>query len=45
MASISAGRDVLNAPPRDDSERLEPNHPEPACQEAQKWIEVGEVTA
>lgn len=44
MASPAAGRDVPNAPPRDDSERLEPNHPEPACQEAQKWIEVSGVT-
>ncbi|XP_027139139.1 LIM and calponin homology domains-containing protein 1a isoform X6 [Larimichthys crocea] len=33
MASPEAGRD-------NDSERLEPNHPEPACQEAQKWIEA-----
>ena len=45
MASPAAGRDVPNAPPRDDSERQEPHHPEPACQEAQKWIEVSEVTA
>lgn len=45
MASSAAGRDVPNAPPRDDSERQEPHHPEPACQEAQKWIEVSEVTA
>lgn len=37
MASPEAGRD-------NDSERLEPNHPEPACQEAQKWIEVSGVT-
>lgn len=35
MASPEAGRD-------NDSERLEPNHPEPACQEAQKWIEVSD---
>ncbi|XP_041641242.1 LIM and calponin homology domains-containing protein 1-like isoform X2 [Cheilinus undulatus] len=40
MASPVAGRDVPNAPTRDESERLEPNHPEPACQEAQKWIEA-----
>nr|XP_046270945.1 LIM and calponin homology domains-containing protein 1-like isoform X2 [Scatophagus argus] len=40
MASAAAGRDVPNAPPRENSERLEPNHPEPACQEAQKWIEA-----
>ncbi|XP_056227871.1 LIM and calponin homology domains-containing protein 1-like isoform X2 [Seriola aureovittata] len=38
MASPAAGRDVPNAPTRDDS--LEPSHPEPACQEAQKWIEA-----
>ncbi|XP_034542814.1 LIM and calponin homology domains-containing protein 1-like isoform X2 [Notolabrus celidotus] len=40
MASPAAGRDVPNAQTRDDSERLEPHHPEPACQEAQKWIEA-----
>uniref|UniRef100_A0A8C4I4B3 LIM and calponin homology domains-containing protein 1 n=1 Tax=Dicentrarchus labrax TaxID=13489 RepID=A0A8C4I4B3_DICLA len=40
MASPAGGRDVPNAPPRDDSVRPEPNHPEPACQEAQKWIEA-----
>ncbi|XP_041821991.1 LIM and calponin homology domains-containing protein 1-like isoform X4 [Chelmon rostratus] len=40
MASPAAGRDVPNAPARDESERAEPNHPEPACQEAQKWIEA-----
>ncbi|KAM9857013.1 LIM and calponin homology domains-containing protein 1-like [Aulostomus maculatus] len=39
MASQAAGRDVPNAP-RDEQESLEPNHPEPACQEAQKWIEA-----
>ncbi|XP_071360602.1 LIM and calponin homology domains-containing protein 1-like isoform X2 [Trachinotus anak] len=33
MASPAAGRDV-------ESEPLEPSHPEPACQEAQKWIEA-----
>uniref|UniRef100_A0A3B4WWC3 LIM and calponin homology domains 1a n=1 Tax=Seriola lalandi dorsalis TaxID=1841481 RepID=A0A3B4WWC3_SERLL len=38
MASPAAGRDVPNAPTRDES--LEPSHPEPACQEAQKWIEA-----
>lgn len=42
MASPAAGRDVPNAPARDESERAEPNHPEPACQEAQKWIEVSD---
>lgn len=36
MATPATGRE----PRRDDSERPEPNHPEPACQEAQKWIEV-----
>uniref|UniRef100_UPI0037E79F7A LIM and calponin homology domains-containing protein 1-like isoform X2 n=1 Tax=Semicossyphus pulcher TaxID=241346 RepID=UPI0037E79F7A len=40
MASPAAGRDVPNAPSRDDSQRSEPSHPEPACQEAQKWIEA-----
>ncbi|KAG7221905.1 hypothetical protein INR49_016931, partial [Caranx melampygus] len=40
MASPTAGRDVPNAPTRDESEPLEPSHPEPACQEAQKWIEA-----
>ncbi|XP_060912821.1 LIM and calponin homology domains-containing protein 1-like isoform X6 [Labrus mixtus] len=40
MATPAAGRDAPNAPTRDDSERSEPNHPEPACQEAQKWIEA-----
>lgn len=35
MASPDPGRDVPNG-----SERSEPSHPEPACQEAQKWIEV-----
>ncbi|XP_044046324.1 LIM and calponin homology domains-containing protein 1-like isoform X8 [Siniperca chuatsi] len=40
MASPVAGRDVPNAPPRDEPERLDPNRPEPACQEAQKWIEA-----
>uniref|UniRef100_A0A3Q1JPJ2 LIM and calponin homology domains 1a n=1 Tax=Anabas testudineus TaxID=64144 RepID=A0A3Q1JPJ2_ANATE len=38
MASpAAAGRDAPNAP---EPEPLEPNHPEPACQEAQKWIEA-----
>ncbi|XP_070834488.1 LIM and calponin homology domains-containing protein 1-like isoform X2 [Chaetodon trifascialis] len=40
MASPAAGRDVPSAPPRDEWERVEPNHPEPACLEAQKWIEA-----
>ncbi|XP_038569024.1 LIM and calponin homology domains-containing protein 1-like isoform X2 [Micropterus salmoides] len=40
MASPAAGRDVPNAPPRDEPERFEPSRPEPACQEAQKWIEA-----
>ncbi|KAM7419484.1 hypothetical protein PAMA_016547 [Pampus argenteus] len=41
MASQAAGRDVPNDP-RDepDSSEPQPNHPEPACQEAQKWIEA-----
>ncbi|KAM3622848.1 uncharacterized protein V6R79_003921 [Siganus canaliculatus] len=38
MASPAAGRDVPNV--REESERSEPNQPEPACQEAQKWIEA-----
>ncbi|XP_034388978.1 LIM and calponin homology domains-containing protein 1a [Cyclopterus lumpus] len=37
MASPAAGRDVPNASPRDEPG---PNHPEPACLEAQKWIEA-----
>lgn len=40
MASSAAGHDVPKPPPRTDSDRAEPSHPEPACQEAQKWIEV-----
>ncbi|XP_040891898.1 LIM and calponin homology domains-containing protein 1-like isoform X2 [Toxotes jaculatrix] len=40
MASPAAGRDAPSAPTRDETEPLEPNHPEPACQEAQKWIEA-----
>lgn len=40
MAAPVAGRDVPNAAPRDEPEPLEPSHPEPACQEAQKWIEA-----
>lgn len=42
MASPAAGRDVPSGAARDDSVRSEPNHPEPACQEAQKWIEVSD---
>lgn len=42
MASPAAGQDVPKPPPRTDSERAEPSHPEPACQEAQKWIEVSD---
>ncbi|CAJ1052530.1 LIM and calponin homology domains-containing protein 1-like isoform X1 [Xyrichtys novacula] len=38
--AAAAGQDVPHAQTRDASERLEPNHPEPACQEAQKWIEA-----
>ncbi|XP_056264885.1 LIM and calponin homology domains-containing protein 1-like isoform X10 [Pseudoliparis swirei] len=37
MASPAPGRDVPNASPRDEPG---PNHPEPACLEAQKWIEA-----
>ncbi|KAK2817216.1 hypothetical protein Q5P01_025407 [Channa striata] len=40
MAAPVAGRDVPNAAPRDEPEPLEPSHSEPACQEAQKWIEA-----
>nr|XP_020447389.1 LIM and calponin homology domains-containing protein 1-like isoform X5 [Monopterus albus] len=35
MASPVAGGDVSTTPPRDEQ-----SHPEPACQEAQKWIEA-----
>lgn len=42
MASPAAGHDVPKTPPRAESERAEPSHPEPACQEAQKWIEVSD---
>ncbi|RVE76050.1 hypothetical protein OJAV_G00005030 [Oryzias javanicus] len=37
MASPAACRTLSSAPPRAP---LEPNHPEPACLEAQKWIEA-----
>eukprot|EP00066_Takifugu_rubripes_P022007 XP_011611273.1 PREDICTED: LIM and calponin homology domains-containing protein 1-like isoform X4 [Takifugu rubripes] len=41
MASPAEGHDVPKTPPRAESERAEPpRHPEPACQEAQKWIEA-----
>ncbi|XP_031132837.1 LIM and calponin homology domains-containing protein 1-like isoform X3 [Sander lucioperca] len=40
MASPAAGRDVPNASPQDEPEHSGPNHPEPACLEAQKWIEA-----
>ncbi|XP_039650157.1 LIM and calponin homology domains-containing protein 1-like isoform X6 [Perca fluviatilis] len=40
MASPAAGRDVPNASPQDEQEHSGPNHPEPACLEAQKWIEA-----
>lgn len=43
MASPAAGRHAPNAPPREEPEPMEPSHPEPACQEAQKWIEVSEA--
>lgn len=43
MASPAEGHDVPKTPPRAESERAEPpSHPEPACQEAQKWIEVSD---
>ncbi|XP_034712824.1 LIM and calponin homology domains-containing protein 1-like isoform X3 [Etheostoma cragini] len=40
MASPAAGRGVPNASPQDEPEHSVPNHPEPACLEAQKWIEA-----
>ncbi|XP_059190241.1 LIM and calponin homology domains-containing protein 1a [Centropristis striata] len=41
MASPAAGRDDPNASsPRDEQEQPGSNHPEPACLEAQKWIEA-----
>ena len=43
MASPAACRNLASAPPR-EQEPMEPNHPEPACLEAQKWIEVSERT-
>uniref|UniRef100_UPI003AAFC666 uncharacterized protein n=1 Tax=Centroberyx gerrardi TaxID=166262 RepID=UPI003AAFC666 len=39
MASPAADRDVPDAA-RDEPDTVEPSHPEPACQEAQKWIEA-----
>ncbi|XP_034045178.1 LIM and calponin homology domains-containing protein 1a isoform X4 [Thalassophryne amazonica] len=39
MASPAAGCGTPSAP-RDEAESVEPNQPEPACQEAQKWIEA-----
>lgn len=43
MASPAEGHDVPKPPPRAESERAEPpSHPEPACLEAQKWIEVSD---
>ncbi|KAM4583826.1 uncharacterized protein PAE49_003641 isoform 3-T3 [Odontesthes bonariensis] len=39
MASPAACRNLASAPPR-EQEPMEPNHPEPACLEAQKWIEA-----
>ncbi|XP_008291215.1 LIM and calponin homology domains-containing protein 1-like isoform X2 [Stegastes partitus] len=39
MASPAACRESPNGPPR-EQEPPEPNHPEPACLEAQKWIEA-----
>lgn len=43
MASPAAGQDVPSEPPREELEHSERNRPEPACQEAQKWIEVSGV--
>ncbi|XP_067353685.1 LIM and calponin homology domains-containing protein 1-like isoform X10 [Channa argus] len=40
MATPLASQDVPNAPARDEPEPLVSNQPEPACQEAQKWIEA-----
>lgn len=45
MASPAADGDVPDAPRHETDPAAEPSHPEPACQEAQKWIEVSEVTA
>lgn len=39
MASSEADCEVPNTP-QDEPEPVESSHPEPACQEAQKWIEV-----
>lgn len=40
MASPGASGESPNAPR--EQEPLEQHHPEPACREAQKWIEVSE---
>ncbi|XP_049900718.1 LIM and calponin homology domains-containing protein 1-like isoform X5 [Epinephelus moara] len=40
MASPTAGRDNPEASPRDEPELSGSHHPEPACLEAQKWIEA-----
>ncbi|XP_042340959.1 LIM and calponin homology domains-containing protein 1-like isoform X2 [Plectropomus leopardus] len=40
MASPTAGRDIPEGSPRDEPELSGSNHPEPACLEAQKWIEA-----
>ncbi|XP_072240966.1 LIM and calponin homology domains-containing protein 1-like isoform X4 [Leuresthes tenuis] len=39
MASPAPCKKLASAPPR-EQEPMEPNHPEPACLEAQKWIEA-----
>ncbi|XP_078119159.1 LIM and calponin homology domains-containing protein 1-like isoform X2 [Sander vitreus] len=37
---MASPADVPNASPQDEPEHSGPNHPEPACLEAQKWIEA-----
>ncbi|KAK5926247.1 hypothetical protein CgunFtcFv8_021835 [Champsocephalus gunnari] len=40
MASPTAGREVPDASPQDEPEASAQPHPEPACLEAQQWIEA-----
>ncbi|KAK5899153.1 hypothetical protein CesoFtcFv8_008660 [Champsocephalus esox] len=40
MASPTAGREVPDASPQDEPEASVQPHPEPACLEAQQWIEA-----
>ncbi|XP_033986036.1 LOW QUALITY PROTEIN: LIM and calponin homology domains-containing protein 1-like [Trematomus bernacchii] len=40
MASPTAGREVPDASPQDEPEASAQPHPQPACLEAQKWIEA-----